>query len=149
MVKIEEIKKLREKTQASVMECRNALEEAEGDMKKAEAILQKIAAKQAEKKKDRETAEGRVEAYVHNTGKVGCLVKLLCETDFVAKTKEFVELGHEIALQVSAMKPENVAELLKQPYIRDPKKTIDDLLKEAVGKLGENIKIGSFSIEEI
>lgn len=147
-VTAQQIKELREKTQAGFSDCKNALEEAKGDMKKAEEILRKKGFEKAAKKSDRETGQGLVESYVHG-GRIGVLVTLLCETDFVARTDEFKILAHEIALQVSSMNPKDTKELLKQDYIRDSSKTIEDLIKEAIAKLGENIKIGDFKRSEI
>ena len=140
----DQIKQLREKTQAGFSDCKMALEEAKGDMKKAEDILKKKGFEKAAKKSDRETGQGLVESYVHQTGKVGVLVSLLCETDFVARTDEFKTLAHEIAMQVAAMNPKDMDMLLKQEYIRDGSKTIDDLIKETIAKLGENIKLSDF-----
>lgn len=147
-VTAQQIKDLREKTQAGFSDCKMALEESGGDMKKAEEILRKKGFEKAAKKSDRETKAGLVEAYVH-AGRIGVLVSLLCETDFVARTDEFKHLAHEIALQVSSMDPKNVEALLKQDYIRDPGKTIEDLVKETIAKLGENIQIGEFKRSEI
>ncbi len=144
-----QIKELREKTQAGFSDCKNALEESKGDMKKAEEILKKKGFEKAAKKGDRETGQGLVESYVHQTGKVGVLVSLLCETDFVARTDEFKKLAHEIAMQVAAMHPKDNDGLLKQEYIRDGSKTIADLIQETIAKLGENIKIKEFSRKEI
>ena len=110
----EQIKTLREKTQAGFADCKNALEEAKGDMKKAEDILRKKGFEKAAKKSDRETGQGLVESYVHQTGKVGVLVSLLCETDFVARTDEFKTLAHEVAMQVAAMNPKDTAALLNK-----------------------------------
>lgn len=143
------IKQLREETQASIADCRKALEESGGDYKKAQDWLRKRGAEIAEKKADRETAEGVVESYVHGNGKIGVIVSVLCETDFVARTDEFKKLAHEIAMQISAMNPKNVDDLLKQEYIRDSKLTIEDLVKEAIGKIGENIKVREFSRIEL
>ncbi len=143
------IKQLREETQASIADCRKALEESEGDYKKAQEWLRKRGAEIAEKKKERETAEGVVESYVHGNGKIGVIVSVLCETDFVARTDEFKKLAHEIAMQISAMNPKDVDALLAQEYIRDSKLTINDLIKEAIGKIGENIKVREFSRIEL
>jgi elongation factor Ts len=113
----EQIKDLREKTQAGFADCKNALEEAKGDMKKAEEILRKKGFEKAAKKSDRETGQGLVESYVHQTGKVGVLVSLLCETDFVARTDEFKSLAHEVAMQVAAMNPKDTkAEHIVKSY---------------------------------
>lgn len=143
------IKQLREETQASIADCRRALEESGGDYKKAQDWLKKRGAEIAEKKADRETAEGVVESYVHGNGKVGVVVALLCETDFVARTDEFKKLAHEIAMQISAMNPKDVETLMSQEYIRDPKLKIEDLVKTAIGKVGENIKVREFSRIEL
>lgn len=143
------LKKLREETAASVSDCRQALEEASGDYKSALAWLKKRAAVIAEKKAERETSQGLVDSYIHAGGKVGALVELLCETDFVAKTDEFKKLSHEIAMQVAAMDPKDVDTLLKQPYIRDNSQTIESLIKEVIGKLGENITLKRFQRFEI
>jgi elongation factor Ts len=149
MADIELLKKLREETAASIADVKKALEEAEGDYEKAKELLRKRGAEIAEKKAERETSQGVVEAYVHGNGKIGVLVKLSCETDFVARTDEFKKLAHEIAMQVSAMNPKDVKSLLAQEYIRDPKVTIEDLIKEVVGKTGENIKVAQFSRIEL
>jgi elongation factor Ts len=143
------LKELRESTQASIADVRKALEEAGNDKNKALDLLKKRGAEIAEKKADRETSQGVVESYVHGNGKIGVIVTLLCETDFVARTEEFKKLAHEVAMQVSAMNPKDVKTLLSQEYIRDPKLTIEDLIKEAIGKVGENIKIREFSRLEL
>lgn len=140
-----DIKKLREMTSAGFADCKNALEEAGGDLKKAEAILKEKGIAKAMKKGDRETGSGLVETYVHLNGKIGVVLAVLCETDFVARTDEFKSLAHEIAMQIAAMDPENAEDLLKQDYIRDGSKTIEILVKESIAKLGENIQIGEFS----
>lgn len=145
----EQIKNLREKCGAGVMECRRALEEVAGDEKKAEEVLVKRGMEIAEKKKEREVRSGLLEAYTHNGGKVVSIVELLCETDFVGRNEEFKNLAHELAMQVAAMKPKNVEELLAQEYIRDPQKKVADLLNELIGKIRENIKIGRIARFEI
>lgn len=143
MINVSDIKKLREITGAGIADCREALEESKGDIKKAQEVLKKKGIEKAEKKSERETHQGRVFSYVHG-GKIGVLVTLLCETDFVAKTDEFQNLGKELCLQIASMDPKNQADLLKQEYIRDASVTIDVMIKAVVGKLGENIKIGEF-----
>lgn len=148
MADIELVKKLREETQASIADCRKALDESHGDYKKAIEWLAKRGAEIAEKKANRQTSQGLVEAYVHS-GKVGVLVTLLCETDFVARTDEFKNLAHEIALQVSAMNPKDVKSLLSQEYIRDPQMTIEQLIKSVIGKIGENIVVREFTRQEL
>jgi len=139
------LKKLRSETSASVSDCRRALDESDGDYKKALGWLKKRSAAIAEKKSDRTTDQGIVEAYIHAGGKVGVLVELLCETDFVARTDEFKHLAREIGMQVAAMKPESVDGLLKQEYIRDGSLKISDLVKGSIGKLGENITVKKFT----
>ncbi len=145
-VKIEDIKKLREMTAAGVADCREALEETNGDLKAAAEILRKKGIEKAAKKAEREVKAGKVFSYVHHTGRLGVLVSLACETDFVAKTDDFGKLGRELALQVAAAQPENVEALLKQEYIRDASKTVAELVKETIGKLGENIQVVDFKI---
>jgi len=149
MADVKLIKQLREETQASIADCRKALEETKDDYKKALEWLKKHGIEKAEKKADRETSQGLVESYIHQNGKVGALVEVLCETDFVARTDEFKKLCHEVAMQVAAMNPKDVATLLKQDYIRDGSLTIESLVKSVIGKLGENIVIKSFSRLEI
>lgn len=148
MVDTKLIKELREKTGAGIADCREAIEEAKGNLKKAEDILQKKGFEKALKKGDRATNAGLIESYVHG-GRIGVLVELLCETDFVARTDEFKTLAHEIALQISSMNPKNAEELLKQEYIRDAGKTIEDLVKAAIAKFGENITLGTFHRVEL
>jgi len=135
------IKKLRVQTKAGIMECRQALEESGGDIGKAKKWLTKKGLSKAAKKAERTTKAGLVEAYIHAGGMVGAMVKLTCETDFVARNKEFKKLAHEIAMQVAATNPRDTKVLLKQEYIRDPSKKIGDLVKTAIAKLGENIKV--------
>ena len=135
------LKKLREETLAGVSDCRQALEDANGDYKKAKELLKERGIEKAGKKGDRETAAGVIESYIHANGKVGVLVELRCETDFVAKNEEFKKLAHEIALQVAAMNPKNIKELLAGAYIRDAKTTMTDLIKQTIAKIGENITV--------
>jgi elongation factor Ts len=144
MVDIKLIKQLREETQVSIADCTKALEEAKGDYEKAIEILKKRGIERAEKKADRETAQGLIEAYIHQNGKVGVLLEILCETDFVARTEDFKRLAHEVAMQIAAMNPKNIEVLLKQEYIRDGSVTIENLIKQAIGKLGENIRVKAF-----
>jgi elongation factor Ts len=143
------IKKLREETSASIADCTKALEDSKGDYNQAIVWLKKHGIEKAEKKADRETGQGLVEAYVHQNGKVGSVVVLLCETDFVARTDDFKKLAHEIAMQVAAMDPKNIDTLLKQEYIRDGSVTIGDLVKQTIATLGENIVVKQISRFEI
>jgi elongation factor Ts len=142
------IKTLREETGAGIADCREALEEAASDMAKAKEILKKKGLDKAGSKSDREVKAGVVESYSHG-GRVGVLVEVLCETDFVAKTEDFKTLAHEIALQIASMNPENIEELLDQEYIRDGSQKVSDLIKSTVAKLGENIQIGKFARIEL
>lgn len=144
-VNIADLKKLREETLAGVADCRQALEDAAGDMIKARKLITERGLTKAAKKADKATGQGIVESYVHATGKVGVLVTLLCETDFVARNEEFRKLAHEIAMQIAATDPKNIGELLKEPNIRDQSLTVGDLVKQSIAKLGENITVGSFT----
>ena len=148
-IDLKAIKKLRDATSASIADVRRALDEAKGDEKKALDWLKKRAAEIAAKKADRETGEGLIESYIHGGGKVGVLVEILCETDFVAKTDEFKHLAKEVAMQVAAMNPTDVDSLLKQEYIRDGSQTIEQLVKAVIGKLGENITVKRFARFEL
>ena len=140
---------LRDETAASVADCRMALEESGGNYEKALAWLKKRSIERAERKADRVTKQGIVDAYIHQGEKVGVLVEILCETDFVAKTDEFRHLAKEIGMQVAAMNPKDVDSLMRQEYIRDGSQTIEKFVKSVVGKLGENIVIKRFVRFEI
>lgn len=146
---IELVKEIREVTGFGVMEIKAAVEEAGGDKVKTMEILKKKGAEMAQKKAERETRQGRVATYTHTTGKIGVMVELLCETDFVAKNEEFMAVAREIALQIAAMNPKDGEELLSQDYIKDPSRKIDDLIKELIAKFGENTKLGRFERFEI
>ncbi|WP_457625426.1 translation elongation factor Ts [Persephonella sp.] len=188
------VKTLREMTGAGILECKKALEETNGNLEEAVELLRKRGIAKAAKKAGRETKEGIIHAYIHAGGRVGVLLELNCETDFVAKNELFKELANELALQIAAMrpqyvsretvpkeviekegeiareaalaegKPEHIAEkiaegkvekflkevcLLEQPYIKDDKKTVEDLIKEYIAKLGENIQVRRFTRYEI
>lgn len=146
---IELVKKIRNETGLGIMEIKMALEEAGGDEKKAKEILKAKGLKKAETKAERETHQGRVATYTHSTGKIGVMVELLCETDFVAKHEDFVELTKDICLQIAAMNPENVDDLLKQEFIKDASTTIEEKIKGLVVKFGENMKLTRFARFEI
>jgi len=149
MISAEQIKQLRQKTNISIMECKKALETADGDEKKALKILEKSGRKKVIEKSTRETKQGLIEAYIHNNSKIGAILELSCETDFVAKNSQFKELAHDLAMHIAALNPKDSEELLKQPFIKDEQKTIQDLINEAIAKLGENIKIRKFIRLEI
>jgi elongation factor Ts len=187
---MEQIKELRTRTGCGIVDCKEALQETNGDITKAITSLRKKGKAQAAKKAERDTREGVVASYVHSNNKIAVLVSLLCETDFVARNEKFQELAHNIAVHAAAMEPvavrpediseESIAEeqaiaadqaeksgkpkeiqekmiegklnkfrtekaLLTQPFVKDPNKTIEDLIGEAVGELGENITVGEFT----
>lgn len=144
MINTENIKKLREETEAGISDCKEALSLSKGDLKQAKDWLKQKGLDKAAKKSEREVKAGLVEVYSHG-GKAGVLVELLSETDFVAKTEDFKNLAHELALQIASMNPASVEELLKQEYIREPSQTVEQLIKSVIGKLGENIQVGKFA----
>lgn len=191
---MEQVKSLREKTGAGIVEVKKALEAAGGDEEKAIRILRESGAAKAVKKTDREAKEGVITTYLHSNGRIGAMVKLYCETDFVARNEEFQLLGRDIAMQVTAMnpaalRPEDVSDasvakekeiwieqlrqekkpeammemilagkekkfreegaLLSQSFVKDPTKTIRDIVTESVQKMGENIQVGEFVRFEI
>lgn len=147
-INTEQIKELREKTSAGVMDVKQALEESNGDMAKAEEWLKQKGLASAAKKGDREASQGLVETYVHN-GRIGVLVEVNCETDFVAKTDDFKALAKDVAMQIAAMNPENVEALLEQEFIKDSSQTISDLVKGAIAKMGENVVVRRFERYEL
>lgn len=149
MITAEQIKELREKTSAGISDIKQALEESGGDMASALSAIERKLGGSAAKRAGRTTGAGVIDAYIHAGGKIGVLVELLCETDFVARNPEFKELAHDLAMQIAAMAPENGDALLDQPFIKDQGKTIKDMVNEAIGKFGENIKIGKFSRIEL
>ena len=156
-VSVDKIKDLRQKTGAGIMDCRRALEESNGDLGQAEEALKHKGLADAAKKAGRETREGLVESYIHTGGRLGALIEVDCETDFVARTAEMKELAHDLAMQVAAMPsttyvdrsdvPEDetrpIAEicLLDQSYIKDPSRTVQDVVQDVVAKVGENVKV--------
>lgn len=170
-----QVKELRDLTGAGIMESKRALEEAGGDIRKAEALLMQQGLAKAEKKAGRVAQQGIVEPYIHGGGRIAALVEINCETDFVARTGDFKALAHDVAMQVAAMAPQYVSEdeipngawdelerefgsrekakaavcLLDQPFIKDPKMTIRDLNKAAIGKLGENVIVRRFARFEV
>jgi len=140
-VTMKDIKKLRDETQAGIMEVKKALEEAKGDEKKAKEILKREGLTKAAKRADKATGEGQIYSYIHNGGRVGAMVEVRCETDFVAKGDVFQKLCKELAMQIVSMNPKNVKDLLKQDYIRDSSKKMEDLVKETSAKVKENIVV--------
>lgn len=144
MVNINDIKKIREITGISIEAVREALQNSGGKIEDALDLLKKRGIAVAAKKSGRETGEGLIFSYIHSNGKIGVLLKLLCETDFVARNEQFNKLGHELTMHIAAMNPEDTKELLSQPYVRDQDTIVDDLVKSYIAKLGENIRVGEF-----
>ena len=158
-VSVQAIKELRELTGVGMLDCKNALEEADGDLDKAKQILRRRGIAVAEKRAGRETAQGLVQAYIHPDGRLGALVELNCETDFVARTDEFKALAHDLAMQVAATEPRYVSPeelppdsdgdprdlcLLAQPFIKDANRSVQDLINDSIAKTGENIRVRRF-----
>jgi elongation factor Ts len=139
-ISLDQIKSLREETGAGIMEAKKALVAAKGDNTKAKKILQKLGAEKIAKR-EAATSEGQVFSYVHHDGKLGALVKITCETDFVANSKEFQTLGREVAMQVASMEAKDIKELLEQDYIRDTGKTIGQLVDEVAVKVKEKLTV--------
>ena len=164
-VTTEAIKELREKTGAGVMDCRRALEQSGGDVQKAMAVLQQQGLERAEKKSGRVASQGVIDAYLHAGGRIGAMVELNCETDFVARDEGFRALAHEIAMQIAATAPEFVSEedapadlpddekkqkvLLLQPFIRNERQNIGQLIIERAAKYGENVRVRRFARFEL
>jgi elongation factor Ts len=158
-VTVELIKSLREQTGAGISDCKQALEDNGGNLEQAMASLRQKGFEQAAKRADRETSQGLVEAYIHTGGRVGAMVQLGCETDFVARTEGFRTLAHDIAMQVAAMSPVYLNEadmdegddrpaaqvcLMQQPFIKDGSRTLADLVRETAAQTGENVRVVSF-----
>ena len=140
----DDVKRLREETGAGVMDCKRALEETKGDFEKARSLIKDRGLEKAQKKSDREAKEGLVEAYVHAGGRIGAMVELSSETDFVARNPDFQKLAKELAMQVAAMDPKDVDELLEQVYIRDASKKVGDLVTGIAATTGENVRVRRF-----
>ena len=153
------IKELRNQSGAGIMDCRSALLDTEGDMEKATRVLKEKGLAKAQKKAERATTQGLIEAYIHTAGRIGAMIEVNCETDFVARTDEFKELAHCLAMQVAALSPQFISEeevpegadmepqeacLLLQPYIKDPARTVQDVIIETIAKVGENIRVSRF-----
>lgn len=149
MADTDKIKILREKTGLSLGQIKKALDEAEGDESRAMEILKAQGLAVAAKKSSREVKEGIVASYIHGNKKVGSMIELLCETDFVARNSDFQTLAHDLAMHITALRPVDAAELLGQPFVKDPGLTIKDLLNQYIAKIGENIQVGRFEIFEI
>ena len=170
-----QVKELRERSGAGIMDCKRALEETGGSVDKASDLLRQQGLAKAEKKSGREAGQGLIEPYIHGGGRIGAIVELNCETDFVARTPDFRDLAHDLAMQVAATSPRFVSEeeidpatfaeierefggrqqaleavsLLDQPFIKDSRQTIRDLVKDSIAKLGENIVVRRFARFEV
>ena len=145
----DDVKRLREETGAGVMDCKRALDESKGDFEKARGLIKERGLAKAKEKADRDAKEGIVEAYVHAGGRIGALVELSSETDFVARNPDFKGLAREIAMQVAAMDPTDVDQLLGQAYIRDASKTIGELVTSIAATTGENVRVKRFKRFEL
>lgn len=144
MIKADQVKQLREKTGASMMECKKALEESGGNEAQALKILREKDKDIALKKSGKEARQGIIESYIHSNGKVGVLLELNCETDFVARNEEFKALAHDLSMHIAGMDSENKKSLLEEPFVKNLDITVKELIEEKIAKLGENIKIGRF-----
>ena len=144
VVDFSKLKKLREETDVSFSLCKKALEESDNDLKKARLLLQEWGGKKASEKSDRETGEGGIFNYIHHNKKIASLLELASETDFVSGNEDFQKLGNELAMQAASVKAKDLEDFLDQEYIRDSSKKVSDLIKEAVLKFGENIKVIRF-----
>ena len=159
-VDVQLVRTLRDQTGAGIMDCKEALENSDGDLEKAVLALREKGVASAVKRVGRETNEGVIETYLHTGGRVGAMVELGCETDFVARTEEFQKLAHDIAMQVAAMGPVYVSEddieegdarppaqiaLMLQPFIKNSSSSVGEMIKELAGKVGENIRVIRFS----
>ena len=143
-ISAKDIAGLRNETGAGVMDCKEALIKAKGNKEKALEILKLMGKDKAKKRADRMTKSGLIDCYVHKGSRIGAMVELLCETDFVARTDDFKKLAHNLGMQVVSMSAKDVKELLKETYIFDDKKVIADLIEEITAKTGEKCEIKRF-----
>src|SRR3989344_779214 len=143
MVKSDDVQKVREVTGAGIMDCKRALGDADGDFEQAKILIGERGLAKAEKKAERQTGAGLLESYIHN-GRVGVLLELRCETDFVAHTEPVKNLAHDLAMHIAAMDPESAEALLSQPYFRDPAQSVEQVIKQVIAKVGENLKVARF-----
>ena len=142
-MKTSDVQKLREMTGAGVMECKKALQDAAGDFDKAVQIINERGLVKAEKKAGRATGAAILESYIHNN-RVGVLLELRCETDFVVHSDPFKQLAKDLVMQIAAMDPESAEALLSQPYFRDPAQSVEQVIKQVIAKVGENLKVARF-----
>jgi elongation factor Ts len=164
MVSTEDVKRLREETGAGMLDCKKALDETNGDFDKAKEMLRQKGFESAAKRAERETAEGVVQSYIHHNSRMGVLVEINCESDFVARTDDFRKLAQQIALHIAGAGPMYVSAedvpagadgdpketvLLAQPFVQDESRTVEDLIKETISKTGENIRVKRFARFEL
>lgn len=142
------VKKLREETGHGIMACKKALADSKGDFQKAKKILEEKIEEIVEIKSERLTGAGVIDAYEHDC-RVGVIVEVACESDFVARNEDFKNFVHDLSLQIASMAPKDIEELISQNFIKDESKTIEQLLKEIIAKTGENIKIIRFERFEL
>ncbi len=145
----QDVKKLREETGAGMMDCKKALDQADGNYEEAKEFVRQRGLAIAEKKSDRETNEGYIASYVHANNKVAALVEILCETDFVAKNSDFQEMAKNVAMHVVAMNPETVEALLSDQFVKNPDITVEELVKGVSGKIGEKFVVNRFVRYEV
>ena len=148
-ISIDQIKALRDETGLSVADIKKALTEAGGDVDKTRELLASRGGDIAAKKAGRDLRAGLIDSYIHNNKLSGCMLELRCETDFVSRGEVFQTLAHDLSLHITAMKPQNVEELMEQPFIKNPEQTIKDLITSHIAKLGENIQVGRFEVFQI
>lgn len=164
MASTEDVKRLREETGAGMLDCKKALDETSGDFDKAKENLRKKGFESATKRAERATAEGLIHSYIHHNGRLGVLVELNCESDFVARTDDFRKLAQQIALHIAGRDPLYISmddmtdgaegdpkevALMLQPFVQDESRTVEDLIKETISKTGENIRVKRFARFEL
>lgn len=149
MISAKDAKQLREKTGAGMTDCKEALEESKGDEEGAIEILRQRGKEIAVKKSERKAGQGIIESYIHANDKIGVILELNCETDFVARNKEFKELAHDLAMHIAGMDSKDKDSLLEEPFVKNIDITVKDLIEEKIAKLGENIKIARFTRYEL
>jgi elongation factor Ts len=149
MADVDTIKELRDQTGLSLGQISKALKESGGDKAKALELLASQAGEQAAKKGNREVKDGVIGSYIHSTGKRGAMIGLACETDFVARNDSFKDLARELAMHATAMGSASVQEMLAQPFVKDPNITVQELINQAIAKLGENIRLVELAVMAI
>lgn len=139
----QDVQRLREMTGAGVMDCQRALKESNGDFDGAISFLREKGLEKVEKRSGRNTGAGLIHSYTHN-GRIGVLLEVRAETDFVVRSDPFRNLAHELGMQIAASRPKDVEELMNQPYIKDESRTVKDIVNEVIAKVGENVTVNGF-----